>query len=690
LSSDHGSTGDYDKRKERARRQQAEQSQQGRDIGPIPKVVNPERRKSCEFDLRLYLDTYHKPKFPLPWSSDHLAAIEKIQDVILNGGYYAYAMARGSGKTTIVVPASEWAASYGHRRFVVPIGATGPHAQQMLQTIRLDFETNDLLFEDFPEICYPIRKLDGINNRASGQMSAGERTRIKLTDKFLQLPSIREGDGWTVSSGVTIKPAGLLAAVRGMQMMNTAGEVVRPDLTLLDDPQTDESARRPAQVEKRKRTIENGVLGLAGPGKKIACAMPCTIIAPNDLAAQYLDRDRYPEWRGQISRLLRSMPSEEAMKLWEKYREIRQDSLREHEDIRDATQFYADNREAMDDGAEASWEHRKNPDQLSAIQFGMDQWAENENRFWAEFQNQPLAEEQADVEILKPADLLLRINGLDRGDVPEWCTKITAFIDVQQDVLPYAVVAWSDELRGSIIEYGTFPEQHKRYWTLRTLDRKLRSATGQPTIETAITVGLSMLLADLADRDYCGHRIRWIGVDANWELSRQIVYQAAKSRRIVHPYHGRFVGAASLPMVEWKKITGERQGMFWRMRPGRIVNADINHWKSIVCKRLKADIGSRDSIDFYGNKPRQHECLADQLSAEYGVTVKGRGREVQEWKLKPGQDNHWFDCLVGAAVGASILGAGQELSGRRQVPEEHKQTKRRSYAEIMAARRASK
>lgn len=681
---------DYKRRKERARQQQADQSQRGRDIGKLPPVKDAARREACRLNLRLYLETYHANKFPLAWSADHIEAISRIQETILNGGYFAYAMARGSGKTTMVVPSCEWAACYGHRRFIVPIGATGPHAQQMLQTIKLDFETNDALAEDFPEICYPIRKLEGINNRASGQLCCGERTRIKITDKYLILPSVREGEGWTQSSGVIIKPAGLLAAVRGMQFMDTSGQVVRPDVCILDDPQTDESARRPAQVEKRKRTIENGVLGLAGPGKKIACAMPCTIIAPNDLADQYLNRDTHPEWRGQISRLMKSMPSEEAMKLWQKYREIRQDSLREHEDIRDATAFYVANRAAMIEGAEASWPQRFNPDQIDAIQFGMDQWAENESRFWAEFQNAPLAKEQADIETIKADELLKRCNGIARGELPDWATKLTAFIDVQQDILPWVVTVWADDLTGAIVDYGCFPEQHKRYWTLRTLDRKLRGATHQPTVETAISAGLGILLDDLASRQYSGQAIRWIGVDANWEISKKIVYQASKSRRLVHPYHGRFVGAASLPMDLWKKQVGERLGTFWRMKTGRIVTADINAWKSIVCKRLKADIGKPGSIEFYGDKPRLHELLADQLSAEFGVTVKGRGREVQEWKLKPGLDNHFWDCLVGCAVGASILGGGQELSGKRQPGGSDPAPKRRTFAEIQAARRAER
>lgn len=39
------------------------------------------------------------------------------------------------------------------------------------------------------------------------------------------------------------------------------------------------------------------------------------------------------------------------------------------------------------------------------------------------------------------------------------------------------------------------------------------------------------------------------------------------------------------------------------------------------------------------------------------MITQGRGRTVDEWKPIPGRDNHWFDCLIGAAVAASITGA---------------------------------
>ena len=42
--------------------------------------------------------------------------------------------------------------------------------------------------------------------------------------------------------------------------------------------------------------------------------------------------------------------------------------------------------------------------------------------------------------------------------------------------------------------------------------------------------------------------------------------------------------------------------------------------------------------------------FAEHLTAEYRVKTEGRGRKVEEWKMRPeAHDNHWFDGVVGAA-----------------------------------------
>lgn len=72
------------------------------------------------------------------------------------------------------------------------------------------------------------------------------------------------------------------------------------------------------------------------------------------------------------------------------------------------------------------------------------------------------------------------------------------------------------------------------------------------------------------------------------------------------------------------------------------------------------------------------------MTAEYRIKTEGRGRTVDEWKLRPEHgDNHWFDCLVGSAVAASIQGAA--LLGTSVAAPIRKQ--RVSFAELQKTKR---
>jgi hypothetical protein len=65
-----------------------------------------------------------------------------------------------------------------------------------------------------------------------------------------------------------------------------------------------------------------------------------------------------------------------------------------------------------------------------------------------------------------------------------------------------------------------------------------------------------------------------------------------------------------------------------------------------------------EPLSLPGRDPESHRLLAEQLTAEYRVKTEGRGRVVDEWKLRPeARDNHWLDGVVGCAVAASALGA---------------------------------
>jgi hypothetical protein len=655
----------YETMKDRARARNVALAIAGRDIGELPAVVNPDRKACAANDFRFFCEAYFQPTFHLNWSPDHLKVIAKIEEAVIRGGLFAMAMPRGSGKTTICECACIWAALYGHRQFVCLIGSDEGHAMDMLDSIKMELDGNDLLLEDFPEAVYPIQRLDGIANRANGQLYQGRRTHIGWTAREIVLPAIPS----SVASGAIIKVAGITGRIRGMKYKRADGQTVRPSLVVLDDPQTDESARSLSQCANRESVLAGAVLGLGGPGKKISGIMPCTVIRPGDMADNILDRNKHPEWNGERTKMVYSFPTNE--KLWQQYAELRADSLRAGNRGVEATELYRANREAMDLGGVVAWPERHNPDELSALQHAMNLRLQDEAAFFAEYQNEPLPTDVLGDEELTADKIAAKVNRLARGEAPIGVQQLTMFIDVQATLLYYVVAGWERDFTGYVFDYGTYPDQKRPYFTLRDARHTLATVTKTAGLEGSIYAGLEALTADLLGREWRREdgamlRINRCLIDANWGTSTDLVYQFCRQSRfanVLMPSHGRFVGASSQPFSEYQRKAGDLLGHNWRVpsvqgrRAIRHVVFDANFWKSFLYARLAVAMADRGCLSLFGDRPDQHRLVAEHLTAEYRVKTEGRGRTVDEWKIRPERgDNHWFDCLVGSAVAASVQG----------------------------------
>ena len=669
----------YEDRRNAERARQAEQSLAGRDIGDLPQVVNPERKKECERNFQLFCESYFPETYSLEWSPDHLKVIEKIETAVLSGGLFALAMPRGSGKSTLAETAAIWSMVYGHREFVTLIGATESAALEMLDSIKTELEVNENLAADFPEVCYPIEQLEGIANRCAGQLYHGERTRITWTSNEIVLPTIKDSK----ASGIIVRVAGITGRVRGMKYKRSDGRSVRPSLVIIDDPQTSESAGSLEQTRKRVRVLAGDILGLAGPGQKISGIMPCTIIRPGDMADIILNRNTHPDWNGERTKMVYRFPKN--MKLWEEYADIRSEALRTDGNFDAATEFYKAHRAEMDEGAEVSWEARFNHDEISALQHAMNLKLQDEAAFQSEYQNDPLPEDTEDDSLLSVDEIAGKVNGLAHAKVPLTCDKLTMFIDVQKALLFYVVIAWDDNFSGAVIDYGAWPDQHRRQFSLADANPTIQTTFPKAGFEGALYAALDALTKDYLGREWEREdgavlKIEKALIDANWGQSTDIIYQFC--RQSVHagvllPSHGRYVGASSKPMTEYRKQPGDRLGLNWMMpnvagkRAIRHVIYDSNYWKSFIHARLAVPLGDKGSLSLYGRIPGIHQLFAEHLTAEYRVKTQGRGRWVDEWKLKPERsDNHWLDCTAGCAVCASMLGATlPELGAARPAPK---------------------
>ncbi|MFW5841551.1 MAG: hypothetical protein ACOCZE_13290, partial [Planctomycetota bacterium] len=255
----------YEQQKARQAQRNAERARSAQDIGQLPEVADPDRKaEACE-SFRGFCETYFPDVFYLPWSPDHDKVIEKIERAVRNGGLFAVAMPRGSGKTVLMQMACLWSALTGATPFVCLIAASAERAKDLLENIKVWFETNPLLAADFPEVCFPIQALERITNRQKGQKYQGQPTRIEWAADKIVLPTIPGSK----ASGVVISCSGMKGSdIRGQNHARPDGQVVRPQLVMVDDPQTTESAWSPSQSQRREAILAGDVLGMAGPGKK--------------------------------------------------------------------------------------------------------------------------------------------------------------------------------------------------------------------------------------------------------------------------------------------------------------------------------------------------------------------------------------------------------------------------------------
>ncbi len=97
-----------------------------------------------------------------------------------------------------------------------------------------------------------------------------------------------------------------------------------------------------------------------------------------------------------------------------------------------------------------------------------------------------------------------------------------------------------------------------------------------------------------------------------------------------------------------------------------VIAMHSDYWKDFVHNRLLMDSNGGDgvqasgSITIYGDQPIIHREFARQICAEiftkeWKDTPAG-GKVLKEYWKKIHKDNHYFDCMYGVAVAASVCG----------------------------------
>lgn len=644
----------YEKHRLDMARRSRENSLKGRDIAPLPPVKDYRRKERGRASLADFAMEYYSAKVSQSFCPNHLAYIARLEEIIVKGGKQAIAMPRGSGKSTIAKIAAHWAISYGYRRFIMIICATKEEAVAFMNDLK-EMAQADVYAEDFPEVSYPIALLKGSALLSRGQVYYGTPTNVKWRETSLVYPTIPG----SASSGSVVETKGMTGAMRGKSAAYK-GETLRPDLVIIDDPQKDEDAMNHERVAKIERKINRTIAGLVEDGKTLAQIMTCTVMEPGDVADRFLDTEIYPTWHGLRFKMVERFPDNMGMWLKE-YASARAKSEEEGD------RFYEEHREELDRGAVVDWPERFDPKQeKSRIQRAMNCLIDDADAFYAERQNEPRAV-KSDAVLVPPKVLRSKVNGLRQREVPADAIGITGFIDVHDDLLYYCVCAWNEDRTGYVIDYGTWPEQRKLYFFKNspandTLKRHFPGYNAEGAVQCAVqTLAAALLETEWQTADGVVLPIHRLCVDVGYKRKQvETAFLVLRSPALTCS-SGRYIGANSRPMTDWKRSPGERKGNHWieqvtKGRYFRTLVVDTNYWKTIVHNSFALGVGDKTGLSLWGNEPERHRMFSEHLNAETPQLKKGGERELYEWAQVVGKDNHLFDCIVGCLAAASSLG----------------------------------
>lgn len=639
-----GSKADYDEntaQRDLMRRRRAE----ARDLA-IPEVKNPKRRKKYENSLYSWGLFYCGEMVALEPSPIHKEIADEIQERMLFGGRKAIAAPRGIGKDTWVKIAAMWAVLNGHLKFLLCVFATYDEAEEFIEDIKEEIETNELLCEDYPEVCVPARSLEGAALRAKTLTVNRRRTFMRWEKGQLRLPSIKG----SVSSGTWMIARGIDGKIRGLTRNKK-----RPDFYLCNDLESENSIRSDTMTEDIENKIEKALGGVAGPGKKISAVMLCTIMKRDRLADKYTNPKIKHSWAGARYKAMIRYP--DRTDLWDRYMDMRTAGQQDESDPkgRKAHAFYLENREEMDRGALVVWDANfightlpdGSQEEVSALEHLYNIIADNGEEFFAtEHQNDPPIPEEL-LDGLTTDVIRSRLNGVNKGVIPDWATRLTVAVDVGKWHLHYVVAAANDKFSVAVTEHeivkvlNDADEDARRLlkpWqaSLLTCLRRIREAC-----KGYVKVDGSPIEIDLGV------------VDARWETDVILMFCKESGPRW-RPCFGHGRGQGQKAFNRPKPTTSNIVGAHWYGKLDErdrslTFHLDADHWKIFVHDGFRQVPGTEGGITLYGSDPREHNTYSKHLTAERWDVQKSQWEKLSE-------SNHFFDATGMACAALDMLG----------------------------------
>ena len=677
------------------------------DVGEIPPPRHPRLKERCKYDLELFGWYYCRPLLRHRASPDiRDGLIRDAEECILNGGQSAELYARGGGKTTWICEiAAIWALLYGHRRFVVTIGASLKAAKKNLKTIRRHLARSPEILADFPAIAIPIRHLGGVAQRCASQTYHGQATDIEWGTDQITLPTLRfqrrdaetqsaqssfdgasgAGSGAAPQLSPTLRTPRLCAsalnntdildpACGGILAVTGVGGAIRganeggqrPDMLLFDDPQTRKAAASPKLVEGILEYIHSDALGLAGHDSTISAFLTITPQRFGDVATEISSQAKYPEWSVKVQPFIKTLPPnwDQLVQLFcEQYA---QDAAAKDYTRKLSTAWYKENAalfEKMETIDPEQYDHGREIDvnhHLLNLRAKMGRAA-----FDAEIMMHVVdsaSEIQIDADRVSSS-----LNGAPRGICPPGTDTVVGFCDINIKAgagLSWALVAFGPQRVGAVIDYGRYPADGSPLVPPNSSDL-VRNRRVAAAIREIVQLIAGRRIRDARNRAV---RIRALGFDRGWlpDVVHRTLYVIRKRIPVGFP----LVAMRGFP---WNKFGTRKADMLrrgdhifaTRSRFGEYLAFMAPYWREIMQGGYLETPLMPGSLSLFGRDAAEHYRFAQEVCAEKLVRKYQAysGRETTTaWDWMTTGPEHFCDASTGCFALASWFRAYDALS----------------------------
>lgn len=264
----------------------------------------------------------------------------------------AVAAPRNAAKTTLVSTIYvTWSICFKKEKFIILLSDTKDKAVELLSHIKTEFEKNDKLIADFPEVC-------------GGSASVKPRR-------------------WKNDEIITVDGARVIALGSGQKIRGRRNVQARPSLIILDDAENEANTHTVEMREKLYSWLTKTVLKSGTIGTNVVVIG--TILHFDSLLAKLTDKNKMPGWEKRIYRSVISWATHQDY--WQKWSAIfnYREAYMDKKGKEAAFVFFRDNEQHMLEGTDVLWPQRESYYDLMIMRE-----QEGENSFDSEKQNSPV------------------------------------------------------------------------------------------------------------------------------------------------------------------------------------------------------------------------------------------------------------------------------------------------------------